>query len=145
MPIRPENKARYPKDWPEISREVRDRADQKCEWCGIPNYQLGAWISGKWHIAHSKGSGRHDGPKRGEVFPCHRGENIVWKKVVQCGLTVAHMDHIPEHCGEPGNRPNLKALCQHCHLTYDAPMHRAGRLERAKAKNADRDLFEAKP
>lgn len=35
MPIRPENRRRYPKDWPQISRRIRfDRAAGKCEWCG---------------------------------------------------------------------------------------------------------------
>lgn len=40
MPIRPENKARYPKDWKAISRRIRfDRADNRCEDCGAENYQ----------------------------------------------------------------------------------------------------------
>lgn len=34
MPIRPENRARYPKDWKQISHRIRfDRARGKCEWC----------------------------------------------------------------------------------------------------------------
>jgi hypothetical protein len=37
MPIRPENKARYPKDWSAISKRVRERADNLCEHCGVPN------------------------------------------------------------------------------------------------------------
>lgn len=40
MPIRPENKARYPKDWPAISRAIRDRAGNKCEDCGVENYSI---------------------------------------------------------------------------------------------------------
>lgn len=40
MPIRPENKARYPKDWPAISRSIRDRAGNKCEDCGVENYSI---------------------------------------------------------------------------------------------------------
>lgn len=40
MPIRPENKARYPKDWKLRSRFVRFyRAKNRCEWCGCENYQ----------------------------------------------------------------------------------------------------------
>lgn len=35
MPIRAENRARYPKDWPLRSRFVRFvRARGQCEWCG---------------------------------------------------------------------------------------------------------------
>lgn len=40
MPIRPENRARYPKDWKLRSRFVRFyRAKNMCEWCGAENYQ----------------------------------------------------------------------------------------------------------
>lgn len=40
MPIRPENKARYPKDWKQISLRIRDRAGNKCEDCGVDNYSI---------------------------------------------------------------------------------------------------------
>lgn len=36
-------------------------------------------------------------------------------------LTVAHLDHQPENCDEA----NLRAMCQRCHLAYDAPHHAA--------------------
>lgn len=35
MPIRPENKERYPNDWKLRSRFIREyRAKWRCEWCG---------------------------------------------------------------------------------------------------------------
>jgi hypothetical protein len=34
-------------------------------------------------------------------------------------LTVAHLDHTPENCADE----NLKAMCQGCHLAYDADHH----------------------
>jgi 5-methylcytosine-specific restriction endonuclease McrA len=37
MPIRPENRARYPKDWPAIRRAIRERAQERCESCGAEN------------------------------------------------------------------------------------------------------------
>jgi hypothetical protein len=38
MPIRPENKARYPADWKLRSLFVRTyRAKNRCEWCGAEN------------------------------------------------------------------------------------------------------------
>lgn len=40
MPIRPENKNRYPKNWKEIRCRILDRANHKCEWCGISNYHI---------------------------------------------------------------------------------------------------------
>jgi hypothetical protein len=37
MPIRPENRSRYPADWPQISAAIRDRAGDRCEACGVEN------------------------------------------------------------------------------------------------------------
>lgn len=38
MPIRPENRHRYPRDWKLRSRFVRIyRARNRCEWCGARN------------------------------------------------------------------------------------------------------------
>jgi len=107
MPIRPENKARYPKDWKAISLEIRKRAGNCCE--GSP------------------------------AFPNCRAENgkphpITGSTVV---LTTAHLDHTPENC-DPSN---LKAWCQRCHNTYDAPMRRAGIQQRAHAERAIKDMF----
>lgn len=115
MPIRPENKARYPKDWKAISLEVRTAAGWVCE--GSPAYPDCRAQNAKPHPV--------------------TGSTVV--------LTVAHLNHIPEDCGTPEDRSNLRAWCQRCHLTYDAPMHRAGRMERAKAKMADSDLFGKEP
>ncbi len=39
MPIRPELRALYPPDWPEISARIRfERAGNRCEWCGAANH-----------------------------------------------------------------------------------------------------------
>lgn len=83
MPIKPENKHRYPKNWQQIRADILKRANNKCENCGIENYTI-------------KPSGA---------------------RVV---LTIAHLDHIPEHC----DYNNLRAWCQKCHNSYDAK-HRA--------------------
>ena len=37
MPIRPENRARYPRDWKAISAAARARAGNCCEFCGLDN------------------------------------------------------------------------------------------------------------
>ena len=38
MPISPENKGLYPKNWKQISQEIRtNRAQSKCEFCGATN------------------------------------------------------------------------------------------------------------
>lgn len=51
------------------------------------------------------------GAKQGEPHPA-TGSRVV--------LTVAHLDHNPQNCIEE----NLAALCQRCHLRYDAELHR---------------------
>jgi 5-methylcytosine-specific restriction endonuclease McrA len=101
MPIRPENRSRYPSDWKAISLRIREAAGWKCEWCPAEN---------------------------------SKPHPITGSKVV---LTVAHLDHTPEHC-EPSN---LKALCQRCHNTYDAPFRRAGIRARAPQRNLPLDAI----
>jgi hypothetical protein len=113
MPIRPENRARYPKDWKAISARIRlVRAESRCECEG----ECGSDHDGRCSAIN------------GEPHP------LTLSKVV---LTTAHLDHIPENCADD----NLKAMCQRCHNRYDMPKRRAGMAERARAKMADRDLF----
>ena len=40
MPIKPENKKRYPSNWAEIRAHILSRAYNKCEFCGIENYAI---------------------------------------------------------------------------------------------------------
>lgn len=112
MPVRPENRKRYPKDWPAISLEVREAAGWRCE--GSP------------------------------AFPDCRAANAEPHPVTggMVTLTVAHLNHQPEDCGEPGNRPNLRAWCNRCHNVYDMPMRRAGIARRAREAAGVQDMFE---
>jgi len=97
MPIRPENRARYPQNWPAISLDIRtNRAASRCECLG------------------ECGRGTHDGqcPNLNGQPAYGTGSKVV--------LTVAHLDHTPENC-DPAN---LRAMCQGCHLHYDRDHHR---------------------
>lgn len=40
MPIKPENKARYPANWKHIRARIQKRAGNKCEECGVQNGSL---------------------------------------------------------------------------------------------------------
>lgn len=53
-------------------------------------------------------------------------------------LTTAHLDHDPENC----ERRNLKAMCQRCHLTYDAAHHAQTAAATRRAQKQTRELFE---
>lgn len=138
VPIRPENRDRYPANWPEISYAIRLRAGWCCEQCGVRNGTLGgrdsrgefrkAWPLGQTGVGY-------EWPKEGDVSMC---DGRMMLRIVRIVLTVAHhLDHQPENC-EPAN---LRAWCQRCHNLYDVEHRRAGIFERAREGNVVKDLF----
>lgn len=137
MPIRPENRARYPKDWPAISRRIRfERAGNCCEQCGVPNHELGGRTpDGQWHKARITGCDRRL-PEPGSDWWCDGPNGAQMLRIVRIVLTVAHLDHQPENCADE----NLRAWCQRCHNLYDAKMRRAGIRARAFANQMTLDL-----
>lgn len=146
MPIRPENKALYPREWPAISREIRQRAENKCEECGVSNGELGGRKpDGTWCAALPTGTNGLglSWPMQGDYGWCAdaaTGEGIRLR-IVRIVLTVAHLDHQPENC----DPDNLRAWCQRCHNRYDAATRRAGIKQRQFAASADSDLFAPSP
>lgn len=118
MPIKPENAARYPKHWKEIRQEILERAGHKCEQCGVPNY---------WYRCRDTG----------HVSQLKR-EDLDQTYIV---LTIAHRDHVPENVGTAGNRPNLAAWCQKCHLAYDHDHHMRNAHATRRNRKAAKDLF----
>lgn len=110
MPIRPENRDRYPPEWADISKSIRfDRAGGRCECEG------------------ECGRGTHDGrcPNRHGEPAYGTGSRVV--------LTTAHLDHTPEHC----DPENLRAMCQGCDLHYDRDHHAETRAATAAATRSD--------
>ena len=142
MPIRAENKARYPKEWSQISKAIRERAGHQCEGCGVPDQAMirrGTSIEGipVWRLASSTAYEDGQSAIDGETVPDTGEDTAGWGPIVKAVLTVAHLDHQPENC-EPAN---LRAWCQRCHNVYDAPMRRRGNKSRAKAAQALGDLL----
>lgn len=74
MPIKPENRARYPKNWKQIVARIRGRSGNVCE--GSPAYPLCRANNGEAH------------PVTGSIVV----------------LTVAHLDHQPENCADDNLR-----------------------------------------
>lgn len=140
MPIRPENQWRYPANWPEVSAQIRDRAWNMCEQCGVENHALGGRATdGTFLPAQPTGDNgiSFTWPKPGDYGLCVKGNRRAWCKIIRIVLTVAHLNHLPEDC-----RPeNLRCWCQRCHNRYDAKHRRAGVLMRARASSAISDLF----
>lgn len=135
MPIKPENRGRYPKDWREIRSKVLERAGHKCEFCGVGNHAWG-WRDASGTFTRLRKRELLDAGHKKTPFMLGTSDCGVIK-VIEIVLTIAHLDHVPENCA----LENLKALCQRCHLTYDAEMHaQEARLTRRKGK-AVADLF----
>ena len=134
MPIKPENQKLYPKDWKAISRRIRfERAGGKCEQCEAKHDSYG----------YRDTEGRYHMIAEDETFLGMEAEAIALEgldgetKVVRIVLTVAHLNHDPTDNREE----NLKALCQRCHLRYDAKLHQA---EAAKTREKKRNERAAK-
>ena len=68
MPIRPENRARYPKHWKSIVSEVRARSGDRCE--GSPAFP------------DCRAANKAPHPVTGSTVV----------------LTTGHLDHVPENC-----------------------------------------------
>lgn len=113
MPIKPENAARYPKDWKAIRARILERAHNCCE--GSPKYPDCRVVNGSFRFASSD-------PDLAKV------------RIV---LTIAHLDHQPENCEDS----NLRAWCQKCHLAYDLKHHAETAYATRHARRAIGDLF----
>jgi len=137
MPIKPENRALYPKDWPAISRRIRARSGQQCERCRAPNGKLIARARGTYMLEN----GDTFNDTTGEYLGCGRGSEFPADRFVRVVLTVAHLDHDPTNNADS----NLQALCQQCHLRHDAKHHALNaahtRRERRDAESGQQGLF----
>ena len=118
----PMNRSKYPKDWEQISARIRfERAQNKCEWCGVPNYSFRDSASGQWVTAEDAQT-KDDFP-----FDLKTATLII--------LTTAHLG-TPLADGTPVSKSdtmdcrdeNLAALCQRCHLNFDRDDHIRSRV-----------------
>jgi len=100
----------YPDDWKEIRARILKRADDKCEICGVNNYEIGyrdkrgRFFTSKevWYIGESMRSHVRD-----ELFDFPL-------KSIKIILTVAHLKH-----GHYEDDADLLCCCQSCHLKID--------------------------
>lgn len=102
MPIRPENRTRYPKNWKsEIRPRILERAGHACEGspdfpdCRAPNY---------------------------EPHP-ETGSRVV--------LTIAHLDHTPENCDDENLRAWCQRCHLHYDRHHHASTRRTTRMAAA--------------
>ncbi len=113
---------KYPKNWSEMRAAVLERANHKCEFCGVENYATGVRdADGTFHSVEGMALEAAD---------------VDGDKIIQIVLTVAHLDHDEENHNVKLDR--LAALCQRCHLRYDVDEKK----RRRKNKKAVGDLFQ---
>lgn len=108
MPI---DYSKYPENWKELRAKVLKRANNKCEFCGLDNYLIGS------RDLNRKFWTEQDIQSMGKIGRKHKfdADNPKLFKIV---LTTAHLDHDEENKKVKIQR--LRALCQKCHLNYDA-------------------------
>lgn len=116
MPI---DYSKYPKNWKtEIVPRILEREEDKCGLCGVENkailtsLPLRVRIEGKYKIKRFWITESSDILR---MKPYSQGGEIKEIKVV---LTIAHLDHDEENHEVADER--LMAMCQYCHLNYDA-------------------------
>jgi hypothetical protein len=134
MPIRTENKDRYPENWAAIVLAIRQRAGDCCEGCGVRNHLVIKRISDgwrtpgaqEWEMIHSKV--RHGQMSFSQSLKFHGFIRVI--------CTTAHLDHQPENCA----MENLRFWCQKCHNSYDAK-HRAETRRHGSLKEQGRIEF----
>ena len=135
MPIRPALRARYPRNWPEISARVRfAHAGSLCQRCKRPHLAtIRCLPDGRWFDSASR------------TWRNGRGRNARWPDLIDATgmrmtrvvLAAAHLDHDPAN-----NRTrNLRAMCQRCHMLHDRPHHVLQRWLTYRARYALGDLF----
>ena len=129
MPISPDNRKRYPKDWPEISHRIRFvRGLGQCECTG----ECGVNHNREWTEKRLELSDFHADrcpARHGELHPITRG------KVV---LTTAHLPGREIEQCEDGD---LKGMCQRCHNRMDAPSRKANASKTRHRRKGQEDLF----
>ena len=120
---------RYPADWKERVKRIKERDGDTCQFCGLENgqevysmsipvrtpaarYQNRAiWFSSELDALRFSNALHFDYCLEA---PMRKGRY----KAVKVVLTVAHLDHDEENHDVSDDR--LAALCQYCHLSYDA-------------------------
>jgi hypothetical protein len=118
VPIKPENRDKYPADWKAIRERIRNRAGNCCERCGLGNHLIGYRVEGVFR--------RLMDAKPGTILNLETGRHV---KVFRVVCTVAHVNHtLDDHRDEV-----LAFWCQRCHLLHDAK-HRDESRQKNKAK-----------
>lgn len=134
MPIKPENRHRYPPDWKHVRERILRRANWRCEHAGC---RARHGVTGYWHkglFIRLPEALWEAGCEVGDVVTSDKGERL---KIIKIVLTIAHLDHTPENCADD----NLRAWCQRHHLAYDAEHHKQTAYHTRRERANTLELF----
>jgi len=133
VPLTPAQKARYPRDWPQVRARILARAGNVCECTG----QCGDHAREVCRAPNSDWICRlRDDPARWVHLRHFDARNH--RASVRVVLTIAHYpDRAPENCDDS----NLLALCQRCHLMLDREQHLESRRTTRATTNRQQTLF----
>jgi hypothetical protein len=137
MPIKPENRGRYPANWDEIRAAILTRAGNCCEQCNVANGKRIARGAGPFVGTYQADTAEVFDAETGEYIASVRMSEYQVKNMVTIVLTIAHLDHQPENC----DPDNLRAWCQMHHLRHDAAHHAETARATRRARLAVADLF----
>lgn len=155
---------KYHPDWKEIAASIRERDGNACKFCGVPNYaiiRIHPFIIDGLPIADIVDQPPFSRMKtimgESEILKISDREasryalamlkdgldfKVSGFKYTRIVLTVAHLDHNIEN----NATDNLAALCQKCHLRYDAKHHaknsKATREAKKQAVTRQINLFD---
>jgi 5-methylcytosine-specific restriction endonuclease McrA len=129
MPIKPENRSKYPTDWLQIRDRILEREGHCCKFCKVPNHiYIARSVDGRYYML---ASGEARDASTGEQVAFHFDE-FPTQKWIEVVLTVAHLDHDPTNNADE----NLAALCQRCHNRHDVPQRVESRRKTRERKAA---------
>jgi 5-methylcytosine-specific restriction endonuclease McrA len=136
MPIDYNN---YPPNWKtEIRPAIMQRANSKCEFCGVLNYKfiIRGVLNGDDCYQDDDGI-IYDANNSKVIGSDILGEIHPTNKMIKVVLTIAHLNHdVTDNRHE-----NLKALCQRCHNLYDAAYRKENRSKTIQNKKGLQSLF----
>jgi hypothetical protein len=127
MPIRPELRRFYGREWHEVTRpRILKREGHRCKHCRVPNHTDVRRTGGYWleeRASWKEGRVRQWRDTRGRPVRRKPAGKLRRVRIVLC---LAHLNNLS---GDDRDE-NLAALCQWCHLTLDRLYHKRMREER---------------
>lgn len=127
MPIKPENKARYPANWKDIRARILEREGNRCKFCGARNHAFG-YREPDTRVFVDCGDSICDAVDA--IFLAGADDD---ERAIRIVLTIAHLhDMDPSNCADD----NLAALCQRCHNIHDQ-QHRQRNAATTRAAKRD--------